>query len=898
MNIYEDNPEFRTREAWAKYGIQTLTSLGFKESWEASSEGYICIRPYKSSGMRSYPGIWILPEGLELMKADLILLKQEHLQKERDAKNAKIIKQHSKLEKHYKKLAKLASIDISKISPEVRDKLDNLFVDTPLKVEISYFMLSIIKTLAPLYKGRSLNNKGQYKIDNIYLNANDEECLALLVKSEIDAFTQRMDFLLDNFDVNAEKLFNEWNATRPAWFNEKTLRGWCINKSRDSSIEDHPLLRHLPPGTKWASETQVNWRGETKLGLSINKLKTCSLMWETADLGGKDFKSVMATIGRKLMVEWLEGVRIKFFEKNPYQEEWNRLGLPPELYSMFGHSAIAYGVKFEFRISQNKTEKDYEVAVLKHAKTECARLVSEELKLFSIKQFRTKELPSKLEDFYPKARLMDRKLTFICGPTNSGKTYRALNRLTSAGSGAYLGPLRLLALEVRDDLVAQGIPVSLVTGELVEIDERASITSATIEMANYNHEIDVAVIDEIQMIADGQRGSAWLQAVLGIPASEVIMVGAPEAESIVVRLAEMLGEPLEIIRTERLNPLHVDEFPEKLQSVPDGSAVIAFSRKDILGIAAFLRDKGRKPVVVYGALPPDVRIEQARKFRTGEADVLVASDAIGMGLNLPIKNIYFTTASKWNGSEEVSIGTGLTKQIAGRAGRFGHHETGHVGAFDKLTLKYLQSTMPKQVTRLLFPLRYSLTGSIAIKIKEFLETDLLSPVIHFFQQHLNLNDWSIPDALPDQGYLASVLDKSSLDFTSKFILSCAPAIHNKYILNMFNWGIDAISKNEPLNLPSRYSKTGFALDDLEQLVKELTLYCWMHYRFENIFPELDKAIDLLKYYSLMINEKLASSYHRKCNQCGCKLAWDYQHGICQKCFNSRRRRYWYDDDDD
>jgi len=184
--------------------------------------------------------------------------------------------------------------------------------------------------------------------------------------------------------------------------------------------------------------------------------------------------------------------------------------------------------------------------------------------------------PSRLADFYPLARSLNRKLTLVIGPTNSGKTHEALERFRNTNSGSYLAPLRLLALEVRDSLTELGLPVSLVTGELLEIVPDARHCSSTIEMLNFSQQVDMAIIDEVQMIADPQRGSAWLQAVIGAPAKEVWMLGSPEAERTVLSLASYLNEPIEIIHTERLAPLEVSDRALPLDQIPKQAALIAF----------------------------------------------------------------------------------------------------------------------------------------------------------------------------------------------------------------------------------------------------------------------------------------------------------------------------------
>jgi ATP-dependent RNA helicase SUPV3L1/SUV3 len=248
-------------------------------------------------------------------------------------------------------------------------------------------------------------------------------------------------------------------------------------------------------------------------------------------------------------------------------------------------------------------------------------------------------------EWYPATRQVSRTVHLHVGPTNSGKTYHALKRLEEATSGVYLGPLRLLAHEVYTRLNAKGRLCALVTGEEQRVpdmtpEERVEMWSCTVEMAPLNKTLDVAVIDEIQMINHPERGWAWTQAFLGIQAKEVHVCGEARTVPIIRELCALVGDKVEVHEYKRLSPLRVAKqslggrLKNKLEK---GDCIVSFS---VLGIHALRKTveqaTGRKCAVVYGGLPPEVRAQQARLFNDpdNEYDFLVASDAIGMGLNL------------------------------------------------------------------------------------------------------------------------------------------------------------------------------------------------------------------------------------------------------------------------
>ncbi|KAJ6259278.1 ATP-dependent RNA helicase suv3 [Drechslerella dactyloides] len=279
-------------------------------------------------------------------------------------------------------------------------------------------------------------------------------------------------------------------------------------------------------------------------------------------------------------------------------------------------------------------------------------------------------------EWFPKTRTMKRTWHLHVGPTNSGKTYNALKRLEEAGNGIYCGPLRLLAHEVYLRLNAKGIPCNLVTGEERRLEgEDVKLTSSTVEMAVVEQPLEVAVIDEIQMLSDKERGWAWTHAVLGIMAKELHLCGEERATSMIQKLADLCGEELIIHRYQRLGKLEVmdQSLGGDLKNVRKGDCIVGFSRKDIHALKhAVQHHTGLKCAIVYGALPAETRALQAQYFNDpdNDYDVLVASDAIGLGLNLSIKRVIFSTMLKYDGKGYIVIPVPLTRQIAGRAGRY------------------------------------------------------------------------------------------------------------------------------------------------------------------------------------------------------------------------------------
>ena len=314
------------------------------------------------------------------------------------------------------------------------------------------------------------------------------------------------------------------------------------------------------------------------------------------------------------------------------------------------------------------------------------------------------ELLENPKEMYPAARRMKRRFIIHSGTTNTGKTYNAIEALKAARTGAYLGPLRLLAFEIQENLLMNDVMCSLRTGEEEDIVRYETHMSSTVEMADLYERYDVAVIDECQMIGDRHRGSAWTRAVLGVRAPVIHLCTAPEAVSILIKIIEDCADEYEIINYKRRAPIIYDSSldtgidtrweredgsykkpscEERLEKIDVsklcyGDALIAFSRSDVLEIAEILRSRGIDASIICGALPYHTRKKQLERFIRRETRVIVATDAIGMGLNLPIRRVIFTVAHKFDGERYRLLYPEEIKQIAGRAGRIGIFDEGFV----------------------------------------------------------------------------------------------------------------------------------------------------------------------------------------------------------------------------
>lgn len=286
--------------------------------------------------------------------------------------------------------------------------------------------------------------------------------------------------------------------------------------------------------------------------------------------------------------------------------------------------------------------------------------------------------PDNPKDEYKITRNLRRNIIIHLGDTNTGKTYNAMERLKEANSGVYLSPLRILALENYEKLNNLGIACNLLTGEEEIIKEGATHTSCTIEKIDLKKEYDIAIIDEIQMINDSQRGAAWTRALLGLRCKELHLCGSLNAKELIIKIVEDCRDSYLLKEYVREIPLEVQNTNFIHNKVEDGDAIVVFSKKKVLKIAEQYSNEGIKASIIYGDLPPEVRKKQYELFINKENKVLITTDAIGMGVNLPIKRIIFLDTQKYDGEEIRPLTSQEVKQVAGRAGRKGLYEVGYV----------------------------------------------------------------------------------------------------------------------------------------------------------------------------------------------------------------------------
>ena len=454
---------------------------------------------------------------------------------------------------------------------------------------------------------------------------------------------------------------------------------------------------------------------------------------------------------------------------------------------------------------------------------------------------------------FAEARALNRRITVVIGPTNSGKSHYALDRLAAADSGAALAPLRLLALEFQDALAARGVLANLMTGEERQLFPGARHVACTVEMAHTSRPVHVAVIDEAQMLADPDRGAAWTAAIMGIPASEVIVLGAPDCLPLVRRIAELCDEPVEVVRLQRKSPLRVATEAVGLAAITDADAVVAFSRREIFTLREDLVARGRTVAVIYGALGPEVRRAESRRFREGDAPTLIATDAIGMGLNLPIRRVVFSALVKWDGRQERSLTPAEVRQIGGRAGRYGQHEEGVVavlaGGGDPARLRLLMETEPAPPADLR-PQVAPDRRIVAAIAEELGTTSLLETLRRIRGAVLRPGDpnYRLAD-LETQMEIAAVMDGTELALLDRWTYALCPIdVRDAGIDRLLRWGLEHAAGNTVRvptagHLPAPQRADQAALERAEKAAKRLVAWRWLSQHFPSSYADGEFASD-------------------------------------------------------
>ncbi|MBA1339758.1 MAG: ATP-dependent RNA helicase SUPV3L1/SUV3 [Pelagibacterales bacterium] len=260
------------------------------------------------------------------------------------------------------------------------------------------------------------------------------------------------------------------------------------------------------------------------------------------------------------------------------------------------------------------------------------------------------------------------KITAVLGPTNTGKTFLAIETMLSFDSGMIGFPLRLLAREVYDKIIKKVSidKVALITGEEKIIPNNAKYFLCTVESMPINKYLDFVAIDEVQMCADHERGHIFTDRLLNLRGEKLTMF---MGSNTIKKIINKLDEDTEFINKDRLSKLSYVGH-KKISRIDRKTAIIAFSTEEVYAIAELIRRQKGGAAIVMGSLSPKTRNAQVELYQSGDVDFLVATDAIGMGINMDLENVFFSNLKKFDGKKLRRLASSEIGQIAGRAGRY------------------------------------------------------------------------------------------------------------------------------------------------------------------------------------------------------------------------------------
>lgn len=542
-----------------------------------------------------------------------------------------------------------------------------------------------------------------------------------------------------------------------------------------------------------------------------------------------------------------------------------RKSAPMKLWCLSDVEKAEENEEFKLHI-QKKTQKEL---IKKEKKENKLKKIAEEINIRN---------PAK---DYPNARSIHRHFILNIGETNTGKTYTALQALKQAKTGVYLAPLRLLAMEIQDRLLDENIPCSMITGEEENIIEDATIVSSTVEKINLDSFYEVGIIDECQMIADRDRGGSWTRAILGLAAETIYLCMSPDAEDICVKLIEMCGDTYEINLCERKVPLEYTGIVS-MQKLQRNDAVVLFSRRNVLEFAEDVKKYGLKPSVVYGALPYKARKNQVEMYNEGKTDIIIATDAIGMGMNLPIKRVIFAEIQKFDGVDNRKLLPTEIKQIAGRAGRQGMFEKGSVGILASLgNTKHILNGLQeknKKINTACIPFPEELIKHSDDKLSKILSewSEIKYPKI--FQQQ----------ALTNTIDRVKYIERKYKELDKKTILKLATVMFdekNEALMDEWKKYVYYFVYDREIPFPDIVA---FDLIGYEKCYKSLDLY-YSFNRSLNLPMDVNKVISTKEEVIEKINQLLIETNSKKqkrkyCRHCGRKLPNGFKHNLCEDCY--------------
>lgn len=911
--------QLQAAEKRGEIRFHTLSSLGFKRSADAIDAGYIIIRKSLTSGKKTMPAIWLSPADLSRFEQICRLSENERLA-EKDRKNSeseqkqldlkKLMLNHSafqqkaaedELRRQPKRLLTQIKADIDRMGP-LMDAIesiighDNISLDTPISaIKSNIFLRYTCEIDLP----DGLGCSKEYRV-SIPSNARAKD-----IQSEIQNI-QLHHAQLSNDLRNLVSLACHWKdivawghwmstlkkAKENAWTFREMISWVCQSSHSDTEVFKKNqeaflgAMEHLPlPSPLLNAAIKHNgYTFLTEQGLEIGgyALKT---VLSNAIFSAPPSASAKYALQQCFLQEITQTSMLcaRLIQK---AQEKLRKSIGPTF-----NDTVVSGTFYRFMpksISHEQLESALDSAICQTTAHFSA--------LLSVSDLVNKYGDDWVVSRYAHARALNRRIVIYAGPTNSGKTYSAYKAVEHAQSILYLAPLRLLAMEGYDKLLSMGFDASLLTGEERIGPADSRYVASTVEMCNPNRLFEAAIIDEAQMISDPDRGMAWTAAILGVPAKTVYLTCPDESVDMLLSLFKLTQEKVDVIRLERKSSLAITSHPTPVKSVKPGTAFIAFSRRDLLGYKEVFEARGLKCALVYGALSPEVRRAQAELFSSGQADILLSTDAISMGLNLPIQHVVISDSKKFNGKLVANVEPALLRQIAGRAGRYGIKEGGLVSGLNKDVHKAVMQAFEHVGTFHLEKYPVGLDQDMVEILSLAHRTQKLSEISEYFKKVIesSSSDFSAK-CQPIQTQMFGFVDgeqmASSLSISERFAASCAPVNDANYE-HWARW-VDRLARGittpaPQLKTPTQITGDAKALKNVEDDVALLNMYRWMHYQFPNAFPDLDAASALLKEKDHYIHESLKKSIKKRCAECGCALSMQWLHARCDDCYHGGR----------
>ena len=498
-------------------------------------------------------------------------------------------------------------------------------------------------------------------------------------------------------------------------------------------------------------------------------------------------------------------------------------------------------------------------------------------------------VPMRPEMEFAEVREMHRHFILHIGPTNSGKTFRSLERLKLARRGVYLGPLRLLALEVYEQMNKYEVPCTMRTGQECIEEDGSRVTASTIEMADFDENYDIAVIDEAQMVTDPDRGHSWTKAILGIRAGEIHICMSPAAEQAIIHLIELCGDDYEVERYERKTALICEDEPFVFpDDVRKGDALIVFSKKSVLDVAGRLEEQKINASVIYGSLPPEIRRRQMHQFNRGKTKVVVATDAIGMGLNLPVRRIVFLQAEKYDGVSRRPLLVSEIKQIAGRAGRFGIYDSGYVTAMGEEALQYIRQRYdakedPVSQVNLGFP---QILLDIEAPMDELLKIwHDVTPTEPFVKENIDEALYLYDQAKRCREMIDGFENKHVL----YRMITCPIDIKDRFVVSLWLMYCKTYTADVSLEKPVLFRDRSRGIMQYETYYKQLDLYYQFSHRMQKVIDEewLEREREKTEMAIMRYLTKGKCKYIARCKYCGKLLPLGSAFQVCDRCYRRR-----------